>query len=245
MKADIGEVRREFVVGSSYRRAGWWALGGMAANLGLLMYLCIQGLIPIERNESFPVVAQGALILLVMVIALFRWRMRLDETGVSRRRLWGWDHWPWEEFEKGLLTYSSAGFASTQRPWWRNELSFELLGEEDRKFVQGVCKKFFQPKDQPPGIPPPESILVRYTPIDTLLFQQTGVVYREKQHNWSEVNQIRLIYFDHESTEIEKIEAELSSRTVRFEKIKSITTPRTGAKGKQVLFSAHLQAFLE
>ena len=36
-------------------------------------------------------------------IAGFRYRLRIDSAGISRRRFWKWEDWPWEAFRSGQV----------------------------------------------------------------------------------------------------------------------------------------------
>jgi hypothetical protein len=56
-------------------------------------------------------------------------RVRVDSTGIYRRRLWGWDFWSWDEFESGLIRKKSSvgGYVNPLRPWWRRSLDLGYL----------------------------------------------------------------------------------------------------------------------
>ena len=56
-------------------------------------------------------------------------RVRVDSTGIYRRRLWGWEFWSWDEFESGLIRkkISVGGYVNPQWPWWRCALDLGYL----------------------------------------------------------------------------------------------------------------------
>jgi hypothetical protein len=67
------------------------------------------------------------------------WRLRIDATGLSRRRFGCWSGWPWEFFQAGQVrraaSTSSSSYRCPARPWWDRHLTLEFLSERDRHEV--------------------------------------------------------------------------------------------------------------
>jgi hypothetical protein len=96
---------RYFRLAPAYRRCAVYLL------VGMVLVACLLHLVGafVRRQPGFHGEAPGELIggtfLVVLLVApailILRWKMRVDERGIARRRLWGWDLWPWEAFQDG------------------------------------------------------------------------------------------------------------------------------------------------
>src|SRR5262249_18503802 len=67
---------------------------------------------------------------LFLLAVVFRYRIRIDEHGVWRRRFVRWDLWPWEAFEQGLVRHGKLGdqLIYPARGWYWRTISASLLG---------------------------------------------------------------------------------------------------------------------
>jgi hypothetical protein len=75
----------------------------------------------------------GFVILLVAgALAILRWKVRIDDRGISRRWLYRWDHWPWDHIASGRIEKRHPHtLYDPSRPWWRRRLSLEILAAAD------------------------------------------------------------------------------------------------------------------
>jgi hypothetical protein len=87
-----------------------------------------------------------------LLVLTFRFRIRIDERGVWRRRFVRWDLWPWEAFEQGRVRNGKFGDQLTfpEKSWYWRTLSASFLGEADRDAFEAVVRKYRVPP------PPPE-----------------------------------------------------------------------------------------
>lgn len=91
-------------------------------------------------------------------IVKFRWRIRVDELGVTRRRFICWDRWPWDAFQSGVIRKSSPFSYEWpgKRPWWNANLSFTFVEPEHREILANVTRRFWTPRTEEPPAPPSE-----------------------------------------------------------------------------------------
>lgn len=68
------------------------------------------------------------------------YRLRLDEWGLSRRRLGIWSCWPWEAFSQGKVTVDRQKFTFGSRPIWDRWITTAFLPDADGAFVQEIVK---------------------------------------------------------------------------------------------------------
>lgn len=222
-------VAREFRLAAENRRCGWYVFLGTLITIGVVASLRHQGLVPAQGGwESFAVGSMAAVVpALALLIFVYQWRIRVDETGIARRQFWDWDLWAWDDFSAGKFKRSGMSFVSTSRPWWQKRLTFEFLTEQDQEFLVDACKFFFEPaKDEPEGAPD-GAITVRFALRSTIAIREDGISgkagRRTFEHSWANVKQVRLIYYDHWSSELRRIEFELPDRTLLVAGISSFT----------------------
>jgi hypothetical protein len=88
---------------------------------------------------------------------------------------------------------------------------------------------FFEPSKKEAGALPPGEVQLRYHLLFTVAFHQDGIAGQDGggafEAAWSEVKEVRLVYFDHESHELCKIELDLPPRAVLIEGVYRVTTP--------------------
>ena len=249
MSDETGQLTHEFRLAAEYRRCGWYAFFGSTFCIGVTALLKHSGLLRGEGGWVAFAICSSILILPTcgLLFAVYRWRIRVDETGVARRRLWSWDLWKWDEFERGDTKRRGEGFISKARPWWRRELSFSLLSEKDRAFARGACRFFFQAAEPPPVELPDGEITLRYHLLRTVSFRQQGVAGCTSQgdfeFDWSDVKELRLLYYDHWSDELCRMELVLPGRTVRIEGIDKITGP--GFEARKVVDPTAISKIVE
>ncbi len=222
---------REFRLGAEYRRCAWYVVLGSACTVSVAGFLRLRGLVVAQGGWTTFVLGGAAILAAAfgLVFVAYRWKLRVDHMGIARRQLWNWDLWSWDEFQSGKIKRHGDCFLSFARPWWRNGLTFGLLEDGDRKFLLAACKFFFQPTEEQPCQPLPGSISLRYQLFCTVTFREDGVSGRDGRSNfelgWSDVKQVRLLYFDHWSPDLCQIELDLPNRTLRIEAPNTITTP--------------------
>src|SRR5262245_58248238 len=91
-------VAREFSMRPDFRRCAWYVAIGLVSLMIVGELLRANGLAPrANPNRTWVDSLVGGTIVisaaLGLLIATHSWRLRIDEIGVARRRLWWWDVW--------------------------------------------------------------------------------------------------------------------------------------------------------
>ncbi len=130
------------------------------------------------------------------LVVTFSWRLRLTKQGISRRRWFVWDHWPWEAFENGDIHRVDGSFSFEWRsqPCWRRTLSFVAIEASDRKLIRELCDRFWK---APPIGEIPEHIDVELAGWSSQMhMDENGIRVKrrkiEKVYTWEEVEEIRI-----------------------------------------------------
>ena len=131
---------REFRIDGQYRRCclylivGGWVCGSVAMYLRAMNGLPLE---PVALVFTFFVFGLAPAFLLTYVAT---YRLRLDEWGLARRRLWWWTLWPWESFEAGKVTVDKLLYINKTRPLWDRYIVAAYLAEDGQEFLQGVIE---------------------------------------------------------------------------------------------------------
>ncbi|HKB05783.1 MAG TPA: hypothetical protein VKD90_26540 [Gemmataceae bacterium] len=152
MSAPLAFHPLELRLAPEWRRCAVYVVVGF-----VLVAAVVVGLNQAEVNKTPWVnLAAGLAVLgvavLVLVALVFRYRIRIDQHGVWRRRLFRWDLWPWEAFEAGKIRHGKYGdqIAFPDKPRYWRTMSASLLGERDRAAYETVVRRYRVP------LPPPE-----------------------------------------------------------------------------------------
>lgn len=132
-------------LGAQYRRCCWYLLLGSWLIVGLALMLRRQLGLPQTDGSSLAAgLALPALSLLLLLTAE-SWRMRIDSSGISRRRWWFWSTWPWEAFRAGRISRNFQSgryvYICSDRPWGDRRLHFDWLADDDRTIVDQLCRQ--------------------------------------------------------------------------------------------------------
>lgn len=92
--------------------------------------------------------------ILAIVLALpLLWRIRVDEHGVERRRIFARDRWSWDAFASGrVVKQFGYTFFDAARPWGRRRLRLDYLASEERASVMDAINAHYR-LPAPPLIP--------------------------------------------------------------------------------------------
>lgn len=73
------------------------------------------------------------------------WQLRVGGEGLSRRRVFLWDSWTWDDLRSGRLRKARGfGLVDPSRPWWRRHLSFAWLDERDLRAVLSLVNASYR-----------------------------------------------------------------------------------------------------
>lgn len=132
-----------------------------------------------------------AIIALLLCLPLL-WRLRLDESGVARRRLFAWDHWPWQDFASGRIN-KRFGYTliDPSRPWGRRKMRLDFLAPDQRsEVVAGINAHYRLPP--PPAVP--DTLTIRLGFRTQAVFDASGIRTlsrgAERSYRWAEVQRL-------------------------------------------------------
>ena len=178
-----------------------------------------------------------------IAVIYWRWRLRVDDTGIAFRRLWRWQFWPWDAFAGGEV---SRGADNWTFRWGKQKLSFELFSEEDRQYLIDLCREVWV---APPRAEAPGELAVSVTLRCKLQLDQEGILVRawgrRRHYRWAEVIQLRIVQPERGAERFIRLELRLPQRTIPFLTGKSHgleTTNWTGADALalRALLEAHV-----
>lgn len=149
----------DYFLAAEYRRAILWAIGGT-----FLIVVLVFGLAWWQQRPLWRVAGAVAFPALMLAWGLpyFGPRLRVDEGGIARRSLWGWDLWPWEDFAEGriCLGESSDGleYRYVVEGFLPRRLQLGLLEPSDAESLNRLIRQVWV---LPPPPPLPETIQAR------------------------------------------------------------------------------------
>jgi hypothetical protein len=149
---------RLYRIAPEYRRSVIYAMVGSAL-LALVLYWI--GYVFLERDLLGTIVACSmfGLFAILMIVPL-RWTLKVDDVGISRRWLIGWDHWSWQDFASGRIEKRHPiTLVDPDRPWWQRTMNLGYLADADLKSLIQRINTHYQ---LPPAPILPEMLLVPY-----------------------------------------------------------------------------------
>jgi hypothetical protein len=168
-----------------------------------------------SRRPAVPVV----LLLALAPVAVLRWRLRVDASGIARRRFFRWDLWPWEAFEQGKVLDcegESTSYVLPEKPFWARKLTLGLLEVPDCERVQAIIDGLWTR----PTIELPAELALRFGFRKEALIAQEGLLLRdggeELRYTWKEAQALRIRRHDRRRRDFESLEILLPDRVVRF-----------------------------
>ncbi len=159
------------------------------------------------------------LLIAVAVLVPFRWRLRVDSSGIARRRLFGWDLWPWASFERGKVL-DVEGRPTTyflpEKPFWARKLSLELLADNDRAQIEAVIDRLRVRT----GVPLVSDVAFRYGFRKEAIVSPGGILVRERgeetRYDWKQVTTLRIVRQERRRRDFQSLEIVLPDRVVKL-----------------------------
>jgi len=163
--------------------------------------VCLPPLAALAFWVRGPSAAPGAGILVAVAMAMvfpLRWALRVDELGVARRRLIGWELWEWGVFESGMIHKEHPfTFIDPRRPWWRNKLRLGSLSRDDVKRVIALINSRYQ---LPPSPSIPDSLTINFGFRRRAAMGSTGIDLttggRQQFYSWGDVRRVHITRMD-------------------------------------------------
>jgi hypothetical protein len=201
-KSEVGDRPRTelfaepkyFALMAELRRSAIYVLVGFA--LILVIRWQLREIRPLRGvgDLVFGAVTIGVIVL--GVVTVLRWQLRVDDRGIARRRLFGWDLWPWEAFEQGRVLEvedSSTSFICREKPFWARKLSLGGLNEEVQEDLLRTIQSLFV---RPPAPSLPADLHIRFAFRKDALIAREGLLVRnrgeETRYAWREVQMLRI-----------------------------------------------------
>lgn len=127
-----------------------------------------------------------------------RWRVRLDQHGVSRRLLFRWDLWSWSTLASGRVDkLHPFRLHDPHRPWWRRRLALSYLASGD---LQEVIAKINAHYKLPPPPELEDTLTFKYGFRRQATFDRSGlqlmVHQRHRAYAWRDVREVHITRMD-------------------------------------------------
>jgi hypothetical protein len=202
----------EFGVAREVQRGAYYALASV-------LPLVIVGVLVsrfVGKPDAEPI-AYGLIFVGGSLVAL-RWKMRIDNRGVSRRWFFRWDLWPWERISSGRIEKRHPHtLVDPDRPWWRRRLSLALMAPADiTRAMELVNARYRLPG--PPEIP--NDLDIHYGFRRRVRFDARGICIEARgearQFLWSEVIRVRITRMDRLRRDFKSLEMTLPDREIEF-----------------------------
>jgi hypothetical protein len=205
-----------FQMRAEFRRSAVYVLVAIA--LIPAIRWALRGVLPPSDGEPWRTLIPCALLALVPAAA-FAWRLRIDSSGIARRRLWIWDLWPWEQFEQGKVLDvedESTVFLLKEKPLWARKLELALLEDADRERIESIIDRLWVR----PALELPAELSLRYGFRKMALIARDGLLLRERgeelRFGWNEVKALRIRRRDHRRRDFKSLDLVLPDRIVTF-----------------------------
>ncbi len=130
---------RTFRIDGQYRRSCHYLVAGSWACIGLLIIQRLWFGQPLDAG-IVPLALLFGIVPVMLWVLVSTYRLRLDEWGLSRRRLGIWTRWPWEAFIEGKVSIDRQFFIQESRPIWDRSITTAFLPAADSAFVQEIVE---------------------------------------------------------------------------------------------------------
>jgi len=214
---------RDPIETQKFRLAPVWRRCAIYGIIGVLLVIAAEwwlSLVVLNRNPGFGFIwAPFA----VFGIILLGWRLRVDEEGIGRRRIFRWELWPWRAFEQGLIHKGKGHFTYrwSDKPWWERELTFLYLKEADRDYIWKLSQQHWK---APPLPQLPENLSIGFFGLHfrrIARFGQEGLWFGPKDqpkfYEWSEVRKLLIVRLERDRQDFRKLELTLPDQTLTLQ----------------------------
>lgn len=239
MPALTGLRPLEIRLAPEYARCALYAAFGYLLIGGLVIWLKLE-----ENDPSwtgpivfFSIVGTGVAGLLALVT---RYRIRIDEKGVWRRRFVHWDLWPWEAFEHGRVRHGKFGDQLTlyeKGRYWRT-ISASFLAKADRAAFEAVVARYRVP---PPPPELPEKLVIKHGIGRRLELSADGVRLDKygddspESFAWGDVSRVEILRNNHDRPDFFTLKLHLPDKDKPLTLTKQDGASRwTGASAEEI-----------
>jgi hypothetical protein len=230
-----------FPIEALYRRCGIYVLVGAVSACAILVALPVKDL-----TESLTIMAVILLLAISLIVYIFRWRLRIDEHGIARRRLWYWDEWPWQAFQDGRIRATRGRLAFRYEwcngSWWHLPLSIEFIGSPDCNTLDAYCLSLLPEEPSPE----PVDVVSLWVPLGRWLrMDATGAsisgVGGFVHYRWNDIERLCLICMRHVRPVFCRLEIQFPDRQIHIYRPEGLWD-RSEAKATLRFFQRYLEA---
>lgn len=165
------QTSQEFRIPPELRRCCWYVIFSTVALAGVFYWVA-----KFVQNRGPADIAVGVIFFSLLAGAMWvglRWRVRLDDNGVSRRLFIRWDLWSWDDLASGRIEkLHPFTLRDPNRPWWRRKLRLGFLSPEDTQTAFASINEHYR-LPPPPNLPP--TLSIRYGFRRTVTLDNYGV----------------------------------------------------------------------
>lgn len=219
IEAIADQPARTYRVAGEYRRSLIYvAIGGIVI-LALLALVPRPNPQPIELGRLVVVGLVYVTLPLAAWLYLTTWRLRIDESGLWRRRLGRWTCWTWETIASGKVRFGSKSGILWNRsgPWWDSAIGVGLLGREGA-FVLGVLERLLAEgatNESDCSEPIPTEVAIRtWFPFQWIRVRPDGIELQRSGktafYPWEQVERLRFVRYPQGECYVHLIELDLS-----------------------------------
>ncbi|MCI0377095.1 MAG: hypothetical protein L0215_05795 [Gemmataceae bacterium] len=181
--------------------------------------------------HQLPVSNCGFLIAVLTTLGMtmllpLRWAVRVDEQGVARRRLLGWDVWPWGEFTSGRIEKRGADLVNPARPCGRRVIQLGFLTPEDLKQALSLINEMYR---LPPAPKVPDTLTLQYRIGHAIILDAAGIrlgkrfsVYDQpevdRSYSWDDVGRVHITRLDPLRRDFTNLEIVLPDEEIEFQR---------------------------
>lgn len=203
----------EYRIAAIFRRPCWYVCLGC-----ITAYLIIHwafNRLDYHENDG----AWMFLMLAVLSLLPIHWRLRIDQHGVSRRLLFWWDLWLWNDLASGriqkIYPYT---LKDPKRAWWNRTLRLSFMEPQDNQNVMTAINKHYK---LPPAPVVPDELVLKSRFGQDITFSREGITVKmrkaSKCYPWSKVLSIRIIRMDAIRRDFKSLEIELPDQQLEFQ----------------------------
>lgn len=187
---------REYRLAPELRRCCWYVAIAALAFIPVFYWISsvVQQRAPRETAVGCVLFALAAPVILLPL----RWKLRIDQHGVSRRLLMRWDLWRWDDVASGrvekLLPYT---LYDSERPWWRRRLRLEYAASGDIQEISSLINTHYR-LPGPPDVP--DQLTISNGLRHKATFDKRGVQLTARgttrEYRWSDVDEVHIERMD-------------------------------------------------
>jgi hypothetical protein len=188
--------QQEYRIAPDLRRACWYAIIG--SMLLAIVFFWISAFIQ-NRGPGYIAIGFVPFVLLTgaMVVAL-RWKLRVDQHGLARRKLFGWDNWEWAVFATGRVRKMHPHtLYDPDRPWGRRKLGLSYMASAEVQEVMSVINRHYR---LPPPPEVPATLTIKYGFRRSAIFNHDGIHLtiggRSHVYTWRDLGNIHVTRMD-------------------------------------------------